>query len=562
MAAARYVMNKNGQDGQLAKLRRQMDALLPALVTVGLLYAAYFVWRYGGLWTENDSAVFAKVIQETIHARSVLFPGQYSHGFGYPDWVSVLALSTGIPVPILSAYVMPFLGVILMVIGTYPAFSALTGRRGVGALGVLLVLAVPEVMFTVLRGNHEKMNVFLMSGALYALLNVVRSSATRQLALWIGVFCLCAFLNVAANDYFGVSFAAACTLMTAIAYTLHRRSRASTDLKTARRTVFARLVILTLCAWIIAGWVMVVLFPSSLYDLSLLAQALAQLRRLVLFLHTSSNPYAGLLEQWANPVVAHLMAMFRWVILGGSAAFWSSQVWAVIVRRRTLSVRNMVLLGLYTAFSLLVAVAIPIDFTGLSAGSNLEVRDYTYFALFAAPLLARGMARLVRRRRPRAGPRVDRAQAAGSWDKTGQVRSRAVGTALLLLIGWGLLKTTLDPVVSNNWIFYTESDLQAIQTFYQRSRHQLLWTGPDNRLVFVGETWEPLGAHGNHVEGYAAAAGTDDYLVSPAIQAAVRIAGVLAPGPVSGGAGGGGDRIYDDGAAQIYRSEPGSAFAP
>jgi hypothetical protein len=530
---------------QFAAWRARLALLMPALTVVAFWYAAYFVWRYGGLWTENDTAVFAAVTQRTIQAGSVLFPGQYVHGFGYPDWLAVIALSTGIPVPVLTAYVAPFLGAVLLVVAGYTTFSAMTGSRLTGALGLLLVLAVPELMFTALRGNHEKLNIFLMTGALYAVLRLVRAIRRGDRVFWTAVFWLCAALNVSVNDYFGTSFAAACTLLTILAIGFNWRAGGSAENRRRRLGALRRLMVPVLGAWVIAWGFIRYAYPPALGDLLLLKTALARLETLALTLHGISNPYAGLAQQWASPLVAHLMAVFRWVVFLGSAAFWVTQLWRIVVQRQPATVRALLRLALYAAFSILVVAAVPVDFVGLSAGANLEVRDYTYFALFAAPILAMALRETWRRWRS---------------NRTAWVRrlSAAEGALLLLLIAFGLLKTTLDPSLSNNWMFYRPGELQATEAFWSLSRNQIMWVGPDDRLVYVSETWEPFSPHGNAVEGYTAAMATTDFLLSPAVEAATRIARVFPPWPPLDTA----NRIYDDGYAQIYQRVPSSALDP
>jgi hypothetical protein len=529
----------------LAGWRARLGLLMPAMTVVTLLYAAYFVWRYGGLWTENDTAVFAAVTQRTIQAGSVLFPGQYVHGFGYPDWLAVLALSSGISVPVLAAYVTPFLGAVFLAVATYVAFSALTGSRITGALALLLVLAVPELMFTVLRGNHEKLNIFLMTGALYALLRLMRPSRPSDRRFWLTIFWVCAALNVSVNDYFGTTFAVACTLLLGLAWGLTWRAGGRRAERYRRLKAVRRLILPIAGTWVIAWVFIFYIYPPALNDLLLLKTALARLESLALTLHGSSNPYAGLSTQWASPVVARLMAVFRWVVFLGSAAFWVTQMWRIGIRRRPATERQVLLLALYGAFSFLVAVAIPVDFVGLSAGANLEVRDYTYFALFAAPVLAMAV-----RRSQAAGVR-------GARRTPGRYKP-VLGLALLGLIAFGTLKSTLDPSLSNNWMFYRPGERQATMAFWRLSRNQIMWVGPDDRLVYVSETWEPFSPHGDIVEGYTAGVATTDYLVSPAVEAATEIAHIMPPWPPLSSA----NRIYDDGFAQIYQEAPGSPFQP
>ena len=510
-----------------------------ALLFIGFLYATYFVTRYGGLWTENDTAVFTQVTRSMIHAQSVLFPGQYTHGFGYPTWLGTLSLLTGLKVSVMNTIVVPFLGMILLVVSAFVAYRTFLKSNRMAVMAVLVLFAVPDLMFTVLRGNHEKLNIALMLMALVALfrsLKIVYEGNWRAAMIWVVLFYTLVFVNATVNDYFASTFAAASTLTLLAGSILVKRNIPVAE---PYRAQFTRLTSYVAASWLLVWWVMLYVFPASGHDFQLLHGALLKLTNLFLTLHTSSNPYAAPTSQWAGYIVRFLVASFRWILFLVSFFIWIQELWRLIVKKqqhRTLE--HLFLLALYGGFGFLVALAIPMDFTGLNAGTNLEVRNFPYFALMASPVLVWGLNQAHRR-------------------LSAVIRRKIVpivGIFLALFILIGLFKSTLDPVISNSWIFYTPAEKQALTAFDQHSVSATLWTGPDNRLVYANAMFNASETTSSQVAGYGYTSSDTDVLISPEVIQNTFVQHKPIPRYQSK------NRIYDNGSAQIYRRMPRTFF--
>lgn len=523
-------------------------------VIMALAYGGYFVFRYGGLWAENDTAAFSEVTTQMLAAKSVLFSGQYPHGFGYPAWLGSLSLLTGLNVPLLNTVVMPYFGALLLAVPAFLAFRVLLRSDKVAVLAVFLLMAVPELMFSALRGNHEKLNIAFMMGAVYLLFKGVeagRQAHVGKIAAFVVLFYVMIFFNDTANDFFGSTFSVASTLTLLVCVMfLRRRDGASPQIRSA----VLRMTLTVAISWLMVWWVMLFVFPVAGHDFHLLTTVVEKLVGLFLSVRAAHNPFSTTRQAWAGGAIYTVMASFRWVLFLGSLGFWLSKMYAGLVRRVPLELPPMFLLAMYGAMGFLVFVSIPVDFLGLNAGTNLEVRNFTYFALFAAPLFAWGIAEKLG------------THAMEPMDQTGERRRRrsfrlnrrmvktGLGVGLALLMALGALKTTLDPIVSNQWIFYTRPELEAIRAFWHLSRHQAMWTGPDNRLANVTANWLPFDPHGNAVVGFQVPIMARDFLQSPVVQANAIAQKTPLP-PV-----GGQDRIYDNGGAQIYRLKPTTPF--
>ncbi|MHB1627516.1 MAG: hypothetical protein ACYCVB_03950 [Bacilli bacterium] len=521
-----------------------------------LLYAGYFVLRYAGLWTENDTSVFTSVAQETLRAGNVLFPGQYVHGFAYPSWLSSLSLLTGLSPMVLNAAVVPFVGALLLSMVCYVTYRTLLGSDRFALAGVLILYAVPELMFSVLRGNHEKLNIAFLLMTVFVLfkgVDAMRRGIVQEIAVWSVLYYVLVFANSATNDYFGSTFVVASFLTLLLLYAYTRWRSADEHLRTA--TVRYGATILT--SWLVVWWVMLFVFPPAGSDFSLLKTASQKLSHLFLTLNPASNPYSSIASAWASPFVSNLMSVFRVVLLIASVIVFFVKVRLIALRRITPSTPTVFLLCLYTAYAFLVGIAIPLDFVGLSAGSNLEVRNFTYFSLIAAPVASLGLMDVLGRRRAGGkGQTPERGALEMGWFRR-HPRLGSVGVAVtVVLIALGMFKTTLDPIFSNQWIFYSPGEKQALAAFHQLDTATAMWSGPDNRLVYVFGELFPGNARNNQVTGYnlRSAPQNTDALWSPQVVANTIAQGAVVPDFTTM------NRVYDNGGADIYRTAPKTIF--
>ncbi len=355
---------------------------------IALIYAAYFVLRFGGLWSENDTAVFSAAATQTLRTGTVLFPHQYSHGFAYPAWVASISALTGLSPAILNTIVLPYAGVVLLVATGFLAYRSLLNSSQPAVLGILLLLATPDLMFSVLRGNHEKLNIAFVLFAIYVLFRALDAMDRRgviQAGIWAALYYAVIFANACTNDYFASGFTLALTVMLpVVALGIGMRSRDS-------RVTLLMVLVTVFTSWLVIGWVMFFVFPRDSHDLNLIRNVQAHLRNLFLSLHPAANPYSLAANQWTNPVVGAVLSLFRWLLLCGSGFVWLQQGYRLIRRRSKLRLQEVCLLGLYLGFGIILVASIPLDLSGIGFGQNLELRNFTMFSLVAAPLLAWGL---------------------------------------------------------------------------------------------------------------------------------------------------------------------------
>jgi len=331
-------------------------------------------------------------------------------------------------------------------------------------------------------------------------------------------------------------------IVTAVAMLVGSWLARRTDRDFAARPVFSRLASVVGASWLLILWVMFFVFTPAGADFQLLKTAGSKLLSLFLTLDTGSNPYALASSQWANATVVGLVAAFRWALSIASFLIWIWALWRIIVQRQELAWSRILLMALYGAFGLTVAFAIPLDFTGLAAGSNLEVRNFTLFVLFASPLLIWGLSE---------GPGHPAMAVIRKY------RGLLGLVAPLIFAGFviiGLLKVTLDPVISNQWMFYRPSEKQAVSYFWTHAEDASLWSGPDARISDMWATWTISNPRHNDVLGYTLANTERDWLHSPVVVASAVVQKMAVPNYQAQ------DRVYDNGDGQLYHMRPETIF--
>lgn len=500
-----------------------------------LFVGVYFVLRFAGLWSEQDTHVFVQVTERMRIAGRLTFDGSYPHGFGYPVWLLGLAEISGAPLGPLLQQHLPLVSTLFLGAIGFAAFRAFTGSARVGGLGVLVLLLVPEVVFTVARGNHEKLTVALTLAAMFALFQSYRELESRRrwatFLGWVVSYYAFAFVLVAQNAFFGSSFILASTAALGFLALLRWLARSTAD---RLAPVARRLVVVTAASWGFVALVLFYIYPTAGDTLRIMATAAERVSALVLSLTPEANPYVVTVTDWINPVAYQLISSFRWILLVGSLAMWVVWVRRVLRGDADLPLHVLFLTAMYAAFAMQVAFAMVIDLTGLAAGTNLQVRLFTYFAVVAAPVFAMGLDALIGSAKSSTSRR--------HWQRW----VLPIGFAVFGVLS--MTKATLDPAVASRWLFYRSQEMAAMRFWDERNHYEQLWVGVEPRLRHAYSMHFPLGS----VNGNAFSVRARDTSAASALNTELVRANAIAWGlPESALLLD--HRVYDNGDATLHR---------
>jgi hypothetical protein len=447
--------------------RRTTNELL-ALFGMAILAGVYFIVRPGTLWSETDSGVMAQAIRVVMN-QAQLAPASldaYYNGFGYQVVATAIVTYTGVSIQTLQQEIFP-VDSALVVLPAWALYRELTGSARIATLSVLLLLIVPEHLFAVLRGSHERLDRAFLMTALWLLVRSLRvRSVPREYIAHVALVLVMTWGLIATNALFGMSLVAA--LLTALAASWLARLFVPRLRDVAKQSI--RLLGWTSAASALLAYLFVVfVYPPILPTLRDLGAIPERLINLMLQGGGGFDPYGGILAAWVSPTAYLLLSLTDFVMLGASAIFWLWLGWRWLRGGRPESLGLWVLWLLFAAFAVQGVASVVSDRTG-SLAANVQYRWFAVFATLAAPMVALALSRW------RPGPMLVRMAVAG------------VASVLVAAASVGaLVKSTLDPTFSNGWIFYTAPEVEGLIWVTSTWPGMRVWVGPDPRLTTAYE---------------------------------------------------------------------------
>lgn len=519
--------------------------LWPALLPVGYALAVtlYVALRYGYRWGEQDTGQFVDAIHHML-TEGTIAPsgGAYPHGYAYQAIATALVVVTGLDVTHVLLIVLPFLTLVTALIA-FVAFRALTGNAFLGGLSALLLFIQPEFLFVIERGNHEKVSHTLVLMLVFLLVaSLTRQLGVRVLAGFLVAFYLGAWALISTNSFFASSFMASLVLSLIGGSVMLWAARSATD----ERRAIRRLIYTILSCFALFFIFVVYIYAPARHNFSTFRTLIEKLSVLFLSFEPQNNPYetisASAGSAWIAVWIYPILTAFNWLIVAGAAAAW---IWlAVRFQRQGVAreQRHLLLLWLLAgAFAFEVAISIAVDLSGF-LGSNLQIRLFPLFMLFGIPLAMIAGISLAGRIK-------------GAWLR------RSMAAVLVVLLGVfaisGVLKATLDPLVSNKWLFFTGSEQRALAWTDSQLERQEIWEGFDERLREMQIIHQPTDpSRANRYVINEAKESTRYIALSNVIQQqSVRL---KTPAPNVQRS----DQIYDNGATQIYHHVPETPYQP
>lgn len=594
-------------------------ALLPVTVAV-MIVAAIWV-RYPMPWAESDTVAVTRTIRGVL-AQETVEPGAlaYSNGFNYPTFAAIVVQVTGLPTRVVQTLLLPWLLPVTALIA-FIAFRTMTGSGPAGAMCALLLLIQADFLFVTQRGSHEKITWALVLLMVFALIRSATARGVGAASPFVAVMYLCGFTIVCTNVFFASSLITVYLLSflagAVVAFRFFRDREG--------RRILLRLAYVFVTLGVLAYLFMVSIYPPARSNLETLQGAADQVAVLYLGVETAPatagdteealiaeaaatsplapaepevlepqpvSPYREIGSTWVSQNVFILVTGFTWILL-----LYAGIGWVVVSLRflkRGVSREEMPLFiawAFAAATALQIAASVAADFAGV-LGGNLQLRLFPAFTLFAIPLVVTTL-RLpsspprrgrLRRLAPAAGLVALAAAAVavplytliatpvvlvalqygslGRWPIT--LRQIVAGVAALAFAGFAAaatLKATNDPLISNRWTFYSQSEARALRWGNRHLSGELIWSEYDERLknalVLIAEDDAPDDEFG---VGLVAGGGVIDesryVLVSDVTtERALRVAQAVPDVHRE-------DLVYDNGAVQVAHWLPTTPFQP
>jgi len=377
-------------------------------------------------------------------------------GFGFQGYVVSIVAMTGLQVDTFFQLIFPFFG-LLTLTGVFVLVRQLTGRSRIALVSTVLMAIQPDFLFSLVRGNHEKLTFLLMFLAILMLARSMQKANWKTTATAILLIVGLSSMNFFYACSFAVILFASATFFMV------------TNRKDAREPVRMRHTLTTtgLLTSVFIGLFVFFLYAPASNIVNLAGSLLGQLRLFFLDLQPTSSPYGTIGTQWISTNVWLLTNALSWITIGVSSVVVMDSLTKNRLRLLNLGPESGgLLVALHLAFGVQLGAAIVIDFTGF-LGANLELRVFSMFIVTSAAITSLALATHLTNQR-------------------GILRKATVVLVIMLLLFVGFARATNDPSISKRWIFYTGDEANAIQWVQQKSSHQILWSGFDERIRNLG----------------------------------------------------------------------------
>ncbi len=514
--------------------------LVPFVLVLAI--GSYFILRYGGAWSESDSALFSLYIRPVAHTGRLIAAdangtGAYPNGFAFQAVSTYILGVTRLSVTTLQQVVYPLLAA-FVVLPAWLLYRELVGSAWGAAIATSLLFAQPEFLFVILRSSHEKFTRSLLLLCLYWLVRVLKVRDRPYLSASYGIlFYVAAFSMIASNNLIGQSFTMALLLSLLLGASIakYRPHIGSNPARVLQRASYWVITLL-----ILGFFFTYYAYPPAVTDISLLKNVLSQIAVLLFdFSHSgaTTGAYTQVSGAWINLPVYFTVSAADWIILVLSFSLWVRQGWIWIVKGYAPKRDAAWYLWLfYASFAIQGLVSAVADISG-SIG-NLQERVFPSVSIFGVALVAAAWTDM---RVPSAALVRRPVQALGAC-------------TLLGLTVLSTFKATAEPVVSNKWIFYVHPEVSAMVWAVHRLSGEEIWAGFDERLATAFETVEGDWVNGNRISGFVLRPFMRTLVVSDVIRQQSLRLGVALPLPPDA------LRIYDNGEAQVYRLRPQNPF--
>jgi hypothetical protein len=534
LAASTASRNGGSKRSSLLNRRKGLTVLeVWPILLITFLIGVYFVGRYAGHWTENDTASMAEAIR-SVSQSGQMIPGEgflYSNGYAYQIISTFLLDMTGLEAASLQQIVLPF-GIVLLAVPVSLFLFEITASKPGAVLGSIFLFTQPEFLFVVLRGSHEKFGRLFMVLALFLLFRSFKSQEVMSFfAAYVALFYLTVYGQLSSNFLIGFSFIVALAFGLAAGAILESRF---VHIGNITRATTWRLAISTLTCFVIAFILVFYLYPPAQYDLYVLDGILAKIRGLTLGIETT-NIYPRVLVAWINPYVYFLINLANWLVILASFPLWCWQGCMWLIKKQSPRSQAVWLLWLlYGAFGFQAVIAILSDASGLFG--NLQHRLFPSFVLLAVAIVTDALS-----------------HQAIKWQIFRLTRI-AMGITVFVLATFSLIKSTNEASLVIYWSFYTTPELKAMQWFDHSIEGASLWAG------FTGRLPEAM----RLVQGESTANNTIYFRDQGAIKPYFLISGPVAQQsafmlqmlPDSSGE----NKIFDNGSSQIYKRRPRTPY--
>jgi len=524
--------------------------LIILLLSYALFIGLYWFSHYKGMIVDGDATSLTLASEGIVEEGSITPPKHRYHGFGFPAILAFVSVISGESVQKIQIF--DSIWLVVIVFFAFVVYRELTESVLLAMLGASILLLLPDFLFYVLRGSHEKITWLYFMLLLFLLSKSYRAyNKATYLTAFIVAFYLSYWGMVATNAYFASTMLTASFLSFGIGVGLlvmlwlrnrkvgreNFRDIIISEVGVSSKSMVRRFLLGSLISFLILFIFIFYLYPPARGFLYSLRSMVDKLGVLLLGGQAVSQPYAIIQTAWTSRRVYLSLVAPEFLFILASIITWFRYCWKWINGYWQQSPHSNQLLWLfYTAFIIQIGFAFILDFAGVLS-SNLQLRIFPAFSILMAPYAAEFFYTLF----------------------DGMFRNRKIVFLISPLIFYmsivGLLKMSNDPMVSNLWLFYSNQEVRGLEWMERYVENDVVWidTWPHLRDVLwfrKGYNWVP---HNYYI---ATTSNTDSnyVFISKLTKLQADRSQISLPSVVSK------NMVYDSGRVKIYHKRPRSPY--
>ncbi len=497
------------------------------VIFYALFSRIYYIFRFNGRWIEWDTGAWTKFIQAVYNQKTIIpTTGVYSNGYGYQVISTYLLSVTNLSVRSLQSLVYPVIGVVSVLVA-YSLYLEFCGNKKVALLSAFLLCLSPDFLFRTSRGSHERFTFLFILLVIFILtrtftLDRSKKDYLKNFVVYVLMFYVVVYALITINTFFASSFIIAVIFAFLFGYMISSKlpvydfRRLIYTAATSIVFIFSNMFYIYSPARTLLNYADTIRDKAVLVGLSIADQPTPQ--------------YAYILYTWPSFHTYLFLTLFNWIIAPLSLIAYLRLVYDFIVKRKRLSSPLVLLLIFYTIFSLQLLLFIYTDRLGVF--THLELRIFPVLMFFAVPLAAIQVFNIIE------SPILKN-------NYRSIVKSLFVILFVVLAVN-SVLKATMEPNITNEWMFYTNHEKIGLDWTYTYIKNEPIWAGLDDRLMATFNLNSDLGAH-KAIDFTYSHAHAGFYFISSTIKKRAMKSRYFLPDLKDT------SQVYDNGNVQIYK---------
>ncbi len=483
---------------------------LSLIILYSFFSQLYLYFQYDGLRADHDLGIITKTSQAVQSQNTIYNSFQYNNGFGYQTTTTFLSDILGLSVQKILILPLGFLYVIF----AYLFFNEFFKNKKIALISTFILSLQPDLLFLMSRGSHEKFSFILFLLAFLLVIHIAKNNWGKKNFIYLALLYLVIFSLNIYNIWFSGIF-----LLLIFVYCFFG---IIFSLIFNESSIFFKKTIYFLTPSILIYLSMFIIYPRifnvlnisrsisyklfSFFPLFILLVLLFLLFS-IFFCNknkmTKENNISNLISKFFNnefltnfsvimsisvylillyfitkssnlsfsPINWFFLTLINWIIIPASFFTVYLEIKKYFTKKIKISKIKIFFIFIYLSFLVIFFMSIIISkyVNNENLGSNLELRIFPYFFIFAVPFASELVVK--------------------TYDKLLINKKRKIFSTILIIALISIfifnshMKAANNPLFSNNCIFYSQYEKNTLDYIENNADNLTIWAGYNERIL-------------------------------------------------------------------------------